>query len=172
MKLPTSLILTTLLPHLASAGPAAVAPRKDGDKCDFNTWNKVSADLRGLFTTSGGLCNDDARAAIRLVFHDCGTWDRSQGSRGGCDGSLVLSPAELGRNENRGLQGIAGKLKALADKYKVSTADMVVFAGSMCSPPLLSLFSRTCFLSCSIFSFLLCLLLCSFDPPPRLRREK
>src|SRR5687768_16545693 len=62
-----------------------------GTSCDFTLWGKVSAELNTLFRTSNGQCNDDARAAIRLIFHDCGTWDKSQGLSGGCDGSLVLT---------------------------------------------------------------------------------
>ena len=34
-------------------------------------WTQVSKDLTAKFL-SGGQCNQDARAAIRLIFHDCG----------------------------------------------------------------------------------------------------
>jgi hypothetical protein len=34
-------------------------------------WNDISKELTQKFL-SGGQCNQDARAAIRLIFHDCG----------------------------------------------------------------------------------------------------
>lgn len=78
----------------------------------------------------GGNCNDLARAAIRAVFHDFGSWDVSQGLHGGCDGSLVIAiipDVELDRPENKGLSAIAGVINATAIKYGTS---VVVFAGS------------------------------------------
>jgi hypothetical protein len=96
-------------------------------------WKSVKAELNGLFMT-GNQCNDLARAAIRAIFHDCGSWDTSQGFTGGCDGSLILASdangRELDRGENRGLATIAGKIQALATKYGTTVADMIVFAGS------------------------------------------
>jgi hypothetical protein len=70
---------------------------------------------------SGGQCNDDARAAIRAVFHDCFP-------SGGCDGSLAL-PAELSRTENTPMAGTINKLSALAKQNGVGIADMIAFAG-------------------------------------------
>lgn len=61
------------------------------------------------------LCNDDARAAIRAAFHDCGAWNTTVA--GGCDGSLILA-GELTRPENNGLQTIGGKLLAITQKYQ------------------------------------------------------
>ncbi|KAF2490034.1 heme peroxidase, partial [Lophium mytilinum] len=93
-------------------------------------WKTVSADLTSMFLdTSTGECNDDARAAIRETFHDCGTWNKAQGSTGGCDGSLILAP-ETGRSENNGLQDISAKLLALAQKRSVGVADLITFAGA------------------------------------------
>jgi hypothetical protein len=74
-----------------------------------------------MFLT-GGVCNDDARAAIRMIFHDCGAWDKSLGFTNGCDGSLQF---ELGRGENGGLTPITKKAVALAAQYKVPVADMI-----------------------------------------------
>jgi len=134
MKLPLLSILglatlgATAVPQ--SAENRSLVARKGGNNCDFTTWNKVSAELKSLFSAAGGQCNDNARAAIRLVFHDCGTWDKAQKSTGGCDGSLIKSSEELGRSENTGLAPIAQKIGALATKYNVTVADMVVFAGS------------------------------------------
>jgi hypothetical protein len=121
------------LPYAAAAAEAAggLEFRKDGG-CP-PVWKQVKSELNELFTT-GHQCNDLARASIRAILHDCGTWDESQGLTGGCDGSLFLGvtpDVELDRRENRGLQTIAVVIKELAAKYGTSVADMIVFAGSM-----------------------------------------
>ncbi|KAF6802935.1 versatile peroxidase VPL1 [Colletotrichum sojae] len=100
-------------------------------KCP-DVWSRVNADLNPLFM-AGNQCNDLARAAIRAIFHDCGSWDTSQGFSGGCDGSLVLGvnpDIELNRAENRGLQAVAKVFKDLAAKHNVPVADVIVFAGN------------------------------------------
>lgn len=117
-----------------AAPDPSLQERKDGG-CPA-IWTQVKSDLNDLFMT-GNQCNDLARAAIRAVFHDCGSWDTSQGLTGGCDGSLILGTTpdvELSRAENRGLQAIAGILKGLAGKYSTSVSDMIVFAGSRFCP--------------------------------------
>ncbi|KAF2421800.1 heme peroxidase [Tothia fuscella] len=85
-------------------------------------WTQISADLTKLFVT-GLTCNDNARAAIRGVFHDCFP-------QGGCDGSLALFPEELSRSENSPMTATMNALKALAVKHNVGVADMLMFAGS------------------------------------------
>jgi hypothetical protein len=98
-------------------------------------WNQVATELSTTFlNTTDQLCNDDARAAIRAAFHDCGSWNTSVA--GGCDGSLILAPEELTRDENNGLQDIGAKLLALTQKYQaidssVTAADMIQFAASV-----------------------------------------
>ncbi|RDW64717.1 peroxidase-6 [Coleophoma cylindrospora] len=100
-------------------------------------WTNVVAELKGMFFDSSiGQCNDDARAAIRAAFHDCGTWDKSQGSTGGCDGSLILADEAGQRAENNGLQDISAKLLKLQKKYvaidsSVTVADMIQVASSV-----------------------------------------
>ncbi|KAK7530371.1 heme peroxidase [Phyllosticta citribraziliensis] len=84
-------------------------------------WSQVASDLRDAFV-SGGQCNDDARAAIRLAFHDCI-------SGAGCDGSIILAN-EYTRSENRGLEDIAVKVGDWAQQYNVGTADMIAFAAA------------------------------------------
>lgn len=91
-------------------------------------WSSVSSTLTGMFL-DGNQCNDDARAAIREAFHDCGTWNKAQGSTGGCDGSLILAN-ETSRPENNGLQDISAKLLKLANQFNVGVADMIQFAGA------------------------------------------
>lgn len=112
---------------------------RDGNCPAFYT--QLAADLSAMYIGGDGQCNDDARAAIREAFHDCGTWDKSQGNTGGCDGSLINTLGqsgqneELSRGENNGLLDISLKLKNLAasPKYagKISNADMIVFSAAV-----------------------------------------
>ncbi|KAI9766460.1 MAG: hypothetical protein M1840_006567 [Geoglossum simile] len=99
------------------------------DKCCI--WYKVSEDLTDLFLGHNGLCNDNARAAIRLGFHDAGTWSKKLAAQGqdfgGADGSFILFN-EMDRPENNGLQKITGMLEKRIKKYGVSAADMIQFA--------------------------------------------
>ncbi|KAF2403739.1 heme peroxidase [Trichodelitschia bisporula] len=108
-------------------GLASLFPRKNGNKCP-PAWTTVSQDLTKMFLTNGQ-CNDDARAAIRAAFHDCGTWNKAQGAKGGCDGSLILAQ-EYNRAENNGLQAISAKLLDLSKTRSVGVADMIAFAGA------------------------------------------
>jgi hypothetical protein len=72
-------------------------------------WYFVSEYLTSQFVGDDGLCNDMARAAIRLGFHDAGTWSQPLADAGndfgGADGSFVLFE-EVTRPENGGLEGI------------------------------------------------------------------
>ena len=99
------------------------------DKCCI--WYKISGDLTDFFLDYNGLCNHNARAAVRLGFHDAGTWSKSLAAQGqdfgGADGSFILFD-EQDRPENNGLQDIAQELKKRIDKYGVSAADMIQFA--------------------------------------------
>jgi len=129
-----------ILPSLLAAADAIslpwVAPRSGGNKCP-SVWKNVKSELQGKFV-DGSQCNALARAAIRAVFHDCGSWDSSQGFSGGCDGSLVVGvtpDVELNRPENNGLQGIATYYKDAASRFGVSVADIIVFGGGTCHLP-------------------------------------
>ncbi|GKT43016.1 versatile peroxidase VPL1 [Colletotrichum spaethianum] len=117
----------------ASSSPAVLARDLEAraPNCP-DIWTQVNVELNSLFL-SGGKCTALARGAIRAIFHDCGSWDESQGLNGGCDGSLVVGvtpDVEIDRIENRGLQTIVGTLKDLSAKYNVTAADMTVFAGN------------------------------------------
>jgi hypothetical protein len=118
--LATGLAESSIVPRQAAAA---------GGACPA-VWTQVSKDLTTLFVQTDGQCNDDARASIRAVFHDCGTWSKDQGNTGGCDGSIFLSAEENARAENRGLQDISTKLQALAKQRGVGVADMIIFAGA------------------------------------------
>ncbi|KAK1979560.1 peroxidase [Colletotrichum cereale] len=116
----------------AAAAAAPHALRARAPDCPA-VWTQVNAELNGLFLDGGGRCTALARGAIRALFHDCGSWDESQGQAGGCDGSLLVGAdpdVELDRIENRGLQAVAGTLRDLSARYNTTAADMIVFAGN------------------------------------------
>lgn len=111
-----------------------LASRKDGGNCPA-VWTKIAGELTTMFLDKKiGQCNDDARAAIREAFHDCGTWDKTQGFTGGCDGSLILAPGEIDRPENFNLADISTKLLNLQLSHKadgVTVADLIQFAAAV-----------------------------------------
>jgi catalase (peroxidase I) len=88
----------------------------------------VSAELTQLFVDKTNReCNDNARAAVRMGFHDAGSWDKNA-ANGGADGSLLMDFGEIDRPENNGLQSIRTKLRDVQAKYKVGYADLVQYA--------------------------------------------
>ena len=104
----------------ASALPEQLQPVVPRQASCPSVWTDVASDLKTTFIGSDGLCTDDARAAIRLSFHDCFP-------DGGCDGSILLSD-ECSRTENQQMTDICGKLNTKVTQYNVSAADMVQFA--------------------------------------------
>ena len=114
----------------------ATAPRPDAKACKTDpccVWYKVAQDLTDMFRGSSGRCNNNARAAIRLGFHDAGTWSKKLAAQGqdygGADGSFILFD-EITRAENRGLEDIAQKMKRQAKKHGVGVADLIQFAAN------------------------------------------
>lgn len=95
------------------------------DKCC--AWYDVSAELTKLFLQSDGQCNDNARAAVRLGFHDAGSWDKNS-LNGGADGSLLMDFGEIDRPENNGLQSVRTLLRGVQKNFKVGYADLVQYA--------------------------------------------
>ncbi|KAF3032114.1 hypothetical protein E8E11_001735 [Didymella keratinophila] len=103
-------------------------------KCKADTccvWAHVSMQLANLFRGQSGRCNMYARTAIRLGFHDAGTWKEGL-EYGGADGSIILAKEEILRPDNRGLQDI---VRVLGDmhrqqfkQYGVGMADIIQFA--------------------------------------------
>jgi hypothetical protein len=94
-------------------------------------WHTISKALTEEFTEFDGTCNDAARAAIRLGFHDAGAWSQSKADEGfdfgGADGSLALFQDEIERPENNGLQDIIKTAQAYQKKYKVGMADLIQY---------------------------------------------
>lgn len=55
-------------------------------------------------------CNKFARGAVRLGFHDAGTWKKGN-SFGGADGSVILTNEISVRPANKGLEEITAVTK-------------------------------------------------------------
>ena len=87
----------------------------------------VSAELTKLFVHPNLTCNDNARAAVRMGFHDAGAWDQDQ-THGGADGSLLMDFGEIDRLENKGLESVRLVLRGVQAKYKVGYADLAQYA--------------------------------------------
>ncbi|KAG4431165.1 hypothetical protein IFR05_013346 [Cadophora sp. M221] len=104
-------------------------PAKGSALCAKDTcciWKWIAQDMEAKFKGVSGRCNRFARAAVRLGFHDAGTWSKTTGY-GGADGSLILA-GEVGRPENNGLQEIVGVTQAWYNTYKkygVGMADLI-----------------------------------------------
>lgn len=85
-----------------------------------------------MFIGAQARCNDRARAAIRLGFHDAATWSKSLRDSGqdygGADGSILMGFGEAARLENNGLQDIIGRLQQVQKQFGVGFADLVQYA--------------------------------------------
>ncbi|KAH7040924.1 heme peroxidase [Microdochium trichocladiopsis] len=84
-------------------------------------WKYLADEMYAVFADSEG-CTDLARGAIRLGFHDAGSWDRKS-PNGGADGSILLA-GELSRPENFGLETIGSTTMGWYTKYKPYGAGM------------------------------------------------
>lgn len=87
----------------------------------------VSTELTQLFKTPEGQCNEYARGAVRLGFHDAGTYDRNA-NNGGADGSFLMDFGEHLRRENNGLQRTREVLREVQAKFNVGYADLAQYA--------------------------------------------
>ncbi|EDU45873.1 KatG Catalase peroxidase I [Pyrenophora tritici-repentis] len=95
------------------------------DKCCI--WWDVSDELTKLFVNQDLTCNDNARAAVRMGFHDAGAWEQGQ-THGGADGSLLMDFGEIERPENKGLESVRLVLRDVQKKFKVGYADLAQYA--------------------------------------------
>lgn len=112
------------------------APGAKGSKaCKADTcciWSYIANDMRKKFRGGGGRCNGFARAAVRMGFHDAGSWDKWS-THGGADGSLILA-GEISRPENNGLQDIISWTQSLYGNYSsygISMADTIQMAATV-----------------------------------------
>ncbi|GKT49493.1 ligninase LG5 [Colletotrichum spaethianum] len=120
----------------SSLPKGGACPPKDTPECAADTcciWKYIADDLQTTFKGESGRCTDFARAAIRLGFHDAGGWSKATGLLGGADGSIILAPEEIKRDENRGLEEIVEQTKVWFNKYKqygISMADLIQFSAN------------------------------------------
>lgn len=81
-------------------------PPINSTECASDTccvWKYVADEMADKFRGASGRCTRWARMAVRLGFHDAGTWSKSaalSGAGGGADGSICLSD-EINDAENR-----------------------------------------------------------------------
>jgi hypothetical protein len=108
----------------------------DSPECRADTccvWKYVADDMAAVFHDAAtGECTELARQAVRLGFHDAGTWSKTAGG-GGADGSIILAMEWL-RAENFGLEGIAPVMQGWYDKWHphgVGMADLVQMAANV-----------------------------------------
>lgn len=108
----------------------------NNDKCKADkccVWRHIALDMEKMFRGASGRCTAEARAAVRLGFHDAGAWSKFTDDYGGADGSILLSglsggESELSRPENNGLQQIASVTLDWWNKYKqygIHMADLI-----------------------------------------------
>ncbi|GJN76684.1 hypothetical protein PLIIFM63780_000170 [Purpureocillium lilacinum] len=96
------------------------------DKCCI--WKYIADEMRDAMVGTAGRCNNFARAAVRLGFHDAGTWAKGNGAKGGADGSIILAGECESRKSNSGLHEICDLVRTWHGKYKdygVGMADLV-----------------------------------------------
>ncbi|KAI9147519.1 Versatile peroxidase [Paramyrothecium foliicola] len=96
-------------------------------------WKHIADIMHGAFAQTDIRCNDFARAAVRLGFHDAGTWNRARGNNGGgADGSIVLAgECESRPADNGGLEPLCAQMRIWYDTYKaygISMADLIQVA--------------------------------------------
>jgi hypothetical protein len=92
---------------------AAPAPL-GSDACKKDTcctWKYVADEMLSKFKGQSFRCNNFARGAIRLGFHDAAAWQKGA-AYGGADGSILLTD-ELNRPANKGLEEIAVMTKQM-----------------------------------------------------------
>ncbi|KAF4580812.1 ligninase H2 precursor [Ophiocordyceps camponoti-floridani] len=110
----------------ASDVPAKESPECAEDPCCI--WKHISDDMRGTFVDPDGQCNDKAREAIRLGFHDAFGWSKSTNPGGGADGSIVLAGECESRGADVDLGDICAQMRTWHDLYQqfgVSMADLI-----------------------------------------------
>jgi hypothetical protein len=109
-------------------------PPKLGSKaCKADTccvWKHIADEMHSVFVQPDLHCTDLARAAVRLGFHDSGTWNRARGNKGGgADGSIVLAgECEARPADNGGLEPLCAQMRLWYKKWKshgISMADLI-----------------------------------------------
>lgn len=98
-------------------------------------WYWAANTMASAFLGQNGRCNSLAREAIRLGFHDAGTWSQKLAAQGkdygGADGSIVLAAEEMKRKDSKGLQEIVDQMWAWSSQFSVGMADLIQFAAAV-----------------------------------------
>lgn len=105
--------------------PAKGTPECVKDTCCI--WKHIADEMKDAMTGTAGRCNALARGAIRLGFHDAGTYSKKL-KAGGADGSIVTFGECEMRSINKGLEEICHQTRVWFDKYKeygISMADLI-----------------------------------------------
>ncbi|KAI9158250.1 Versatile peroxidase [Paramyrothecium foliicola] len=112
-------------------------PDRDSEACAQDTcciWKHIADEMRDSMIGTAGRCNNFARAAIRMAFHDAGTWSKKTGRAGGADGSILLAGECETRRSNNGLHHICAQMRIWYEKYKaygVTMADMIQMSATV-----------------------------------------
>lgn len=110
-------------------------PNKDSPECKADAcciWKHIADEMNGKMIGTAGRCNNLARQAVRIGFHDAATWSTSTGTGGGADGSIVLARECYNRPINQGMESSCDQMQEWYDKYKaygISMADLIQMAG-------------------------------------------
>ena len=144
----TSSVSTITSSPTISTTPTSSTATVSSTSCTYATpsytscpafWSTVAQDLANSMRTNN-ICNNIARAAIRFAFHDAAAFSTSLPTycpaSGGADGSLLLSPTEINRTENAGLNDVHDFLLQKYNSYKsagyaISAADLIQVAGAL-----------------------------------------
>lgn len=83
------------------------------DACAKDTccvWKYIADEMLAKFKGPSYRCNQFARGAVRLGFHDAGAWKKGL-DYGGADGSVILTNEIAARSVNKGLEEITAVTK-------------------------------------------------------------
>lgn len=121
--------------NYADVYPAKM-PGKDSPECSADTcciWKYIANDMMGVMMGDAGRCNLYARGAIRLGFHDAGTWSK-KADAGGADGSIINFNECDTRSVNKGLSEICELMRMWYknySRYGISMADLIQFGANV-----------------------------------------
>ncbi|KAK1532858.1 peroxidase [Colletotrichum costaricense] len=111
-------------------------PPKNSAECredECCIWKYIVDDMAAQMVGNAGRCNNVARGAIRLGFHDAASWSKSTGGTG-ADGSIILANECKTRSDNKGLEEICDIMEgwfAKYKRYKISMADLIQTASNV-----------------------------------------
>jgi hypothetical protein len=139
---PTGAAIKAILLNQASGQDATTVyqgtvPPKNSEACAQDTcciWKYIADEMASAMGGSAQRCNNLARAAVRLGFHDAGTWSKSTGPNGGADGSIVLARECEDRPDNNGLQNVCSQVRAWHQNnqaHGISMADLIQMAANV-----------------------------------------